>query len=110
MGYCSTHKSPTTGELVKFVKDRQQLIFHKNDQPTTGMGPIHALCLQLIATGILEFGIDETRARRVGKSDIHMGNIVIKLGSESGEPKAMFDRYWTNIHVSTDELHLPMAI
>jgi len=106
MGYCSTHKSPTTDELVKFVKDRQQLIFHQNDQPTTGMGPIHALCLQLIATGILEFGIDETRARRVGKSDIHMGNIVIQLGSESGEPKAMFDRYWTNIHVSTDELQV----
>ena len=106
MGYCSNNKSPTTSELVRFIKDRQQLIFHKNDQPRTGMGPIHALCLQLIATGILEFGIEHSSARRVGKNDINISNIVIKLGSELGEPKAMLDRYWTTIHVSTDELEL----
>jgi len=30
MGYCSSSKSPTTAALVKFVREKQTLIFHKS--------------------------------------------------------------------------------
>ncbi len=91
VGYCSSASPPTTGALIKFVKDRQKIFFHKHDQPTKGMGPIHALCLQLIATGILEFAIADGSTKEIGKNDLNISNVVIKIGKEGGEPKAMFD-------------------
>ena len=104
VGYCSSATPPTTGALIKFVKDRQRLFFHKHDQPKKGMGPIHALCLQLIASGILEFAIGDGSTKDIGKNDLNISNVVIKIGKDRGEPKAMFDTYWTNIQLSNDEI------
>jgi hypothetical protein len=68
------------------------------------MGPIHALRLQPITTGILAFGIADDSMRGVGKNDINISNIIFKLGNNRGEPKVMFDRYWINIHISNDTI------
>jgi hypothetical protein len=112
MGYCSSSKLPTTAALVKFVREKQMLIFHKSDQPKNGIGKIHAICLQLVATGILlvatgilAFGIADDSVRSVGKNDINVKSIIVKLGNDNSEPRAMSNRYWTHFNVSSDESH-----
>jgi len=105
MGYCSSPKSPTTAVLVKFVREKQTLIFHKSDQPKNGMGKILSICLQLVATRILVFGIADNSVRSVGKNDINVKSIIDKLGNNNSEPRAMFDQYWTHFNVSNDESH-----
>ena len=69
------------------------------------MGKIHAICLQLVVTRILVFGIADDSVRSVGENDINVKSIIVKLGNDNSEPRAMFDRYWTHFNVSNDESH-----
>ncbi len=103
--HCSSLKLPTTAALVKFVMEKQTLIFHKSDQPKNGMGKIHAICLQLVATGILVFGIADNCVRSVGKNDINVKSIIVKLGNHNSKPRAMLDRYNTHFNVLNDKSH-----
>jgi hypothetical protein len=55
--FCSMGgKSKTTNDLVKFIKTKKSSIYHVSNVPKP-MGPIHGLCLQLVATGIIDLGI-----------------------------------------------------
>jgi len=56
VGFCAG-KENTTAQLVKFIKLNKTSIYHKNDVPKTIVGPIHAICLQLIAVRILELSV-----------------------------------------------------
>ena len=100
MGFGLHGKSQTPSSLIKFVKDNKHLIFHKDDQPTTLMGPIHALCLQLLACGIIELATADTIS--IGKKDVGINNIVIKVGQSNGEPNVLMDSHWDAIHVTND--------
>jgi hypothetical protein len=51
------------------------------------------------------FGIADDSVRSVGENDINVKSIIVKLGNDNGEPRAMFDRYWTHFNVSNDESH-----
>jgi hypothetical protein len=61
------------------------------------MGPIHALCLQLVATDILEFGISDENKNRIGKTDLTPKRVIVKLGIVDGEPSVLFDKYWAGL-------------
>jgi len=51
------------------------------------------------------FGIAEDCVRSVGKNHINDKSITVKLVKDNGEPRAMFDRYWTHFNVSNNESH-----
>ncbi len=62
------------------------------------MGPIHALCLQLVATGILELGIADKNKNFIGKTDLTPKSIVVKLGVVNRETSAvLLDNYWEGL-------------
>jgi hypothetical protein len=61
------------------------------------MGPIHALCLQLVATGILELGISDKNKNLIGKTDLTPKSIVIKLGVVNEQPSVLLDNYWEGL-------------
>ena len=67
------------------------------------MGPIHAICLQLVATGILKFGVADGSTKSIGKNELNITKVVVTLGQDSGKPRIMFDEYWTYINTSDDE-------
>jgi len=37
------------------------------------------------------FGIADNSVRSVGENDINVKSIIVKLGNDNGEPRAMFD-------------------
>ena len=76
----STGRMQTTGALFKFIKSYKGDIFHKNNVPHKMMGPIHALCLQLFAKGIIELGISNDKKNLIGKTDLSPLNVVVRLG------------------------------
>ncbi len=90
-------KRPSPKELVQYIKQQKLHIFHKNDVPKTFMGPIHALCLQLLASGIIDISINEDKKLLIGKTDLNCGNVVIHLGVNNCEPQLLSDRYWEDI-------------
>jgi hypothetical protein len=69
------------------------------------MGPVHALCLQLLASRIIELSVDADGSKKsIGKSDLSVHNIVIISGRINGQPRPLFDRYWEGINTSNDEI------
>ena len=102
VSFCSrgTMETPTT--LVKFVKDNKDTIFHKNNVPRRSIGPIHALCLQLVASGIIHLCISESNRNKIGKTDIGLHSVVVGLGKTNGEPNVMIDKYWEQLSVLTN--------
>ncbi len=52
-----THKCTTPSDLVKHIKLHKSIIFHKDDVPYKFMGPVHALCLQLILNCIIDLAV-----------------------------------------------------
>jgi hypothetical protein len=48
------------------------------------MGPIHALYLQLAATGILELGKSDKNKNLIDKTDLTPKSIIVKLGIVNG--------------------------
>ena len=51
--------SKTIGQFVKLMKAHKGLIFHEDDVPGREMGQVHALCLQMIAKGIIVLKVDD---------------------------------------------------
>jgi len=49
------------------------------------------------------FGMADDSVRSVGKNDINVKSIIVKLGNDIGKPRAMLDRYWTHFNVSNDK-------
>ena len=48
-----TYKCPTPLDLVKYIKLHKLIIFQKDDVPNKFMGPVHALCFQLVSNRII---------------------------------------------------------
>ena len=90
-------KRPLPKELVQYIKQQKLHIFHKNDVPKTSMGPTHALCLQLLETGIIDISIKDDKKTLIGKTDLNSANVVIHLGVDICEPRLLSDRYWEGI-------------
>ena len=74
-----THKVHGNDDLsvnnfVKAVKQSRKTIFHKDDAPPTGQeSQIHAVCLQMVAGGMISFKVkDQTKlgTKKVSKADL----------------------------------------
>jgi hypothetical protein len=87
--FCSIGaKNRATNNLVKFFSTNKSLIYHVSNVASP-MGPIHGLCLQLVATGIIDLGIPNETKNKIGKLDLIPANVIIKLGSRDGQPTAL---------------------
>ena len=95
----STGRMQTTDALIKFIKSNKKDIFHKNDIPHKMMGPIHALCLQLFAKGIIELGISDDKKNLIGKTDLSPLNVVVRLGIQGNDPAVLIDSFWEGLHL-----------
>ena len=98
VGFCAG-KENTTAQLVKFIKLNKTSIYHKNDVPKTIVGPIHAICLQLIAVRILELSVLDKKKDLVGTKGIVPAHVTVRLGIDNKEPRILKDSYWERICV-----------
>jgi hypothetical protein len=94
ISFCSG-KMQSSAALMKVVKTKKNEIYR--NVPHRLMGPIHALCLQLVATGILELGISDKNKNLIGKTDLTPKSIIVKLGIVNGEPSVLLDNYWEGL-------------
>ena len=70
------HGSNTTvGKFVKLMKTNKGLIFHEDDVPGREMGQVHALCLQMIAKGIIELKVNNKT--NIGTDEMTRGELSV---------------------------------
>ena len=93
------YKCPTPKDLVQYIKQQKLHIFHKNDVPNKFMGPVHALCLQLVATGIIDMSVHADKKSLIGKRDLNIGNVVICLRVDDCKPQIFKDCYLERITI-----------
>ena len=63
---------------------------------------LHALCLQLVLTGIIEISVHVNKNLLIGKSDVKSGNVVLCLGVNNRELRVLKDCYWDTITTMDD--------
>ena len=68
--------------FIKTLKEKEDILVHEDDKPGSLMGPIHALALQLLSTGIISFGIKNHR--KIGEAKIlNDTHIIMNLPAAS---------------------------
>ena len=65
------------------------------------MGPIHALCLQLVAKSIIELTIADDKRNLIGKTDLSPLNVIVRLVINGNEPVVMNDNAWEGFNLVT---------
>ncbi|KAL7548847.1 hypothetical protein ACHAWF_015173 [Thalassiosira exigua] len=97
-GKCFASKLPKYDEFIKQIKKSKNEIFEPNDVPNKLMGPIHALCLQLLAKGIVDLGVSDEGKAFIGTDKLEAKHIVVKGGvTKTGQPAFMDDDNWTGL-------------
>ena len=91
----------TTGVLIKLIKSNKNQIYHKNDIPNKMMGPIHALCLQLVAKRIIELAITDDKKNLIGMTDLSPLNVIVRLVIDGNDPAEMNDTAWEGLNLVT---------
>jgi hypothetical protein len=94
-----TYKCPAPKDLLQYIKHQKLHIFHKNNVPNKFMGPVHALCLQLVATRIIDMSVHADKQSLIGKRDLNIGNVVLCLGVDDCKPQILKDCYWERITI-----------
>ncbi len=61
------------------------------------MGPIHALCLQLVAKSIIELATADDKRNLIGKTDLSPLNVIIRLVINGNDPAVMNDTAWEGL-------------
>jgi hypothetical protein len=97
----ATGSTRTTGALVKFIKSKKDEIYHIDDVPNRMMGPIHALCLQLVAKSIIELAIADDKRNLIGKTDLSPLNVIVRLVINGNDPAVMNDTAWEGFNLVT---------
>ena len=59
--------------------------------PNNIFGPIHALCLQLVATGIVELKVSEEACSMTGTNDLSAKGVVVRLDVNHNMPRCLED-------------------
>ena len=72
----------TPDGIISIVKSNKTTIFHDDDIPTSHVGPIHALCLQLLAKGIIKLAIADEYTKHIGSFGLMQKHVVVRLGEE----------------------------
>jgi hypothetical protein len=82
--FCTRNGQLTTAGLIKCIKLNKGDIFHKQDIPRS-MGPVHALCLQLTATRILELQVSSEKKHLIGKRGIMPINVIVSAPTTTNQ-------------------------
>ena len=98
-------KSIEFKELLKRLRKEKDILFHTDDVPKKNMGQLHALCLQLVAKGIVEL-VPKDKSR-IGSDKFSEGDVFIKLGNGVNArglrmPAYMIDSYWEGLNLVLD--------
>ncbi len=91
VGFCSGKKHPWN-DLVKFVKSRSDDIFPM-DGKLKYVGPIHALCMQMVSSQIIHLKISDDKKYLIGRPELSPTSVVIQLAMSNGEPCALSESY-----------------
>lgn len=96
-----TNSNVTVQMLKDSIWDARGRIFHSQSQPQK-KSPVHALCLQLFAKGIINLGV--TNTSKIGTETIMNKDVCITLavGSDSEgitQPAYIIDNYWNGINI-----------
>ena len=77
--------------FIKTIKRFKDTIYEPNEVPKGVVGPIHGLCLQLLANGIIDLGISESGKAHVGKDTLTGAHIIVKAGTvvKEGMPRIL---------------------
>ena len=67
-------------DFVKALKVHKTDIFHKSDVPSTFIGPIHALAVQLLAKGIIKLIVSD--GTKVGTKYLNDKHILVSLTAD----------------------------
>jgi hypothetical protein len=92
----------TIAALIESIKTNNTDIFG-GSIPMIGMGPIHALCLQLVAKGIIHLGICDNKKHCIGKKELNPWSVIVKLGIVDIDPSVLQDYFWEGINVMVPE-------
>jgi hypothetical protein len=75
-------------------------LVQSNDVPNRLMGPIHALCLQLIANRMILLLVHKDKQAMIRKTDLRTSHVVLKLHFENDTAAVLIDRYWDGFDLS----------
>jgi len=66
-------------------------IYEPDEVPKGVVGPIHGLCLQLLANGIIDLGISDSGKAHVGKDTLTAAHVIVKAGTvqKEGMPRIL---------------------
>ena len=73
--------SKTIGEFVKLMKAHKGFIIHEDDVPGREMGQVYALCLQMIAKGMIELKVNEKTkvgTDKITRRDLSVSCLIVK--------------------------------
>ena len=101
-------KDVTLRDLVRSMKESRKILFHRDDVPLQGVGQIHALCLQLIAAGIISLAV--TDRSKIGKEKMSSKVVAVtcptvkraKDGNTYCYPGYMVDDLWEGFNLSRE--------
>ena len=101
-------KDVTLRDLVRSTKESRKTLFHRDDVPSQGVGQIHALCLQLIAAGIISLAV--TDRSRIGTDKMSSKVVAVtcpnvkraKDGNTYCYPGYMVDDLWEGFNLSRE--------
>ena len=65
------------------------------------MGPIHTVCLQLVAKRIIELAISDDKRNLIGKKDLSPLNVIVRLGIDGHDPAVLNDNAWEGLNLVT---------
>jgi len=95
-------KCPKPSDVIKAMKEEKERLFHPEDVPNHLMFQIHALCLQLVAKGILAVSVKEASKEKIGTNKLTDKDLVISLpnGVNSRDitlPSYTIPEYWSGL-------------
>ena len=101
-------KDVTLRDLVRSMKESRKTLFHRDDVPSPGVGNIHALCLQLIAAGIISLAV--TDPSRIGTDKMSSKIVVVTCQNVKRKkddntycyPGYMVDDLWEGFNLSRE--------
>ncbi len=87
---CFNREKPSHEQFIKFIKGVKNDIFEPGEVPGNVDGTIHALCLQLVANGIVDMKISDAGRSLIGTNQLEAKHVVVQLGVESSGMPALF--------------------
>ena len=84
------------------MKAKKYVLFHKDDIPSTMMGPIHVIALQLLSKGIILFNIaDKTKIGDEKKLNIDHVIVTLPVSNNARDtpmPAYSIEESWSGLN------------